>query len=56
MSLAPAPRCYHSGFDSWAVATETQGNHFKQTLSLVARPTNNPYHQVCLSNITNRLF
>lgn len=34
-----AVRC-HSGFDSWVVATKTQGNHLKPTLRFVAMPTN----------------
>ena len=39
-SPTTTPRCYRSGFDSWVVATETQGSHFKPTLRLVASPTN----------------
>ena len=40
VSLATTPICYHSGFDSWVVAIETQGSHFKTTLRLVTSPTN----------------
>ena len=32
--------CYHSGFDSWVVATETQGNRFKPTFRSTTIPTN----------------
>ena len=39
-SQTTVPRCYRLGFHSWVVATETQGNHFKPTLRLVASPTN----------------